>query len=493
MKLLNSRSIELQKKSAVLVLHRSIKLCGVAIALGLLTATTGSSSFAADSAIESSHNWSGLYIGAYGGVAASDGLLDNAYCRNNISNPDPDNCSDSGDPTDTPELFGAPVDGNAPSFGGLIGYNLQLDSGLVVGLESDLGVGGRGKGSFESSVFGVSSFDNGEIDIGLNGSTRLRAGYALDRWLPYFTAGVAYARYDTKELLFDRDVPNRFGDGNFVGWTVGAGLNYAVTSNIIFGAEYRYTDFGSDTHFDNTQDSREASLDQHEIRTTIAYAMGATGGISDTQSSGDWSGLYAGVYGGHASLDGEDDNTFCRLNGCGTTGTYGAPIDGGAVTFGGLIGHNHQFDGGFVLGFEGDFGIGGQAKGNFVTGNDGPRDQVAKVDLGLTGSARLRAGYAVDKWLPFVTTGLAYAQYDVTTSGPTPEDNRFGDGNLLGWTAGAGLNYAMGNGIIIGAEYRYTDYGSDTHLYYSNADGETWSQDVDLKQHEVRASLAYQF
>jgi outer membrane immunogenic protein len=497
MKFLNSRSIELQKRSADLVRHKSIKLRGVAIVFGLLTATTSSSSFAADAAIENSHNWSGLYIGAYGGVAASDGLLDDAYCRNNISGTDPGNPPCNGG---APELYGAAVDGNAFTIGGLLGYNLQLDSGVVVGVESDLGFGGRGKGNFESSVNGVSSFEKGEIDIGLNGSTRLRAGYAIDRLLPYITGGVAYAQYDTK-MLRENPVENRFGDGSFVGWTAGAGMNYAVTSNIIFGVEYRYTDYGSDTllllsNADTDTNSFEASLKQHEIRASVAYALGAPAGSNETQDISDWSGVYAGVYGSHAWVDGKDDNTFCRLNAvfgeCGG-GTYGVPVDGGGLAFGGLIGYNHQFNSGLVFGFEGDLGIGSKADGTFVSSIDGPSDQTAEVDVGLNGSARLRAGYAVDQWMPFVTAGLAYAQYEVTTSGPNTGDNRFGDGNLLGWTAGAGLNYAVGNGIIIGAEYRYTDYGSDTHLYYSKTDGGLWSQDVDLKQHEVRASLAYQF
>jgi outer membrane immunogenic protein len=473
------------------------KLGGVALAAAaLLTGSYCTPVLAADILAPNGHDWSGIYVGTFAGVSASDSLLEDAYCRNNIDGADPENppCGD-----EFPELFGARGDGNAITFGGLIGYNLQLNSGLVIGLESDLGFGGGGKGPFESSVFGLQSFDKGEIDVGLAGSTRFRAGYALDRWLPYVTGGIAYAKYDAKQTR-EAAAENRFGDGSFVGWTAGAGLNYAATDNIIFGLEYRYTDYRNDTLLllsdsDPDTNSYEASLKQHEIRTSIAYALGATGRTSDTQDKDDWSGLYVGAFGGLASLDGIDDNAFCRLNlgECGGN-TYGAPVDGKAPAFGGLVGYNHSFASGLVLGAEADLGVGGKAKGGFVSG-DGITtfEQVAKVDVGLNGSARLRAGYAAGEWLPFVTAGLAYARYNVTTTGPSLEENRFSNGNLLGWTAGAGLNYAVASGIIVGAEYRYTDYGSDTHLYYSSTDGELWSQDVDLKQHEVRASLAYQF
>jgi outer membrane immunogenic protein len=500
MNTLNSKRKKLHKLPAILERHKRAKLNGVAIVLGLLISTLSLPAFAADSSDPDQHDWTGLYFGVYGEVAASDGLLDDAFCRNNINTPDPDNCSNDDGDTDTPELYGAPLDGNAFAFGGLIGYNHQFNTGVVFGVESDLGLGGRGKGSFESSVFGVSGFDKGEINIGLAGSTRLRAGYALDQWLPYVTAGVAYAQY---EADFRREDPNenRQGDGSFVGWTAGAGLNYAVSSNVIFGFEYRYTDYGSDTllmfsNGDTNTQSYEASLKQHELRASVAYAMGAPAGAGGSQDASDWSGIYTGVYAGHASLDGLDDNSFCRLNAvfgeCGG-GTYGVPVDGGALTIGGLIGYNHQFSSGLVFGFEGDIGLGGKAEGTFVSSVGGPSDQTAEVDLGLNGSARLRAGYAVNNWLPFVTAGVAYAQYDVTTSSPNIEENRFGDGNLLGWTAGGGLNYAITNNVILGVEYRYTYYGSDTHLYYADTDGDLWSQDLDLTQHEVRASLAYAF
>jgi outer membrane immunogenic protein len=491
-----------QNLPKILEQHKKGKLNCVAIALGIVASTSTIPAFAADSLAPDGHDWTGLYFGVYGGIAASDGLLDDAWCRNNINTPDPDNCSSDDGDTDTPELYGAPVDGNAITFGGLIGYNHQFNSGVVFGVESDLGFGGRGTGSFESSVNGVSSFEKGEIDIGLAGSTRLRAGYALNQWLPYITAGVAYAQYKA-DLRREDPNENRQGDGSFVGWTAGAGLNYAVSSNVIFGLEYRYTDYGSDTHLlysgaDTDTRSSDASLTQHEIRASVAYAMGAPADEGGSQDASDWSGIYTGIFAGHAFLDGIDDNSFCRLNAvfgeCGG-GTYGAPVDGNALTLGGLIGYSHRFDSGMVFGVEGDVGLGGSAEGNFVHGLDGVNpDHSAKVDVVFNGSTRLRAGYAVGDWLPFVTAGVAYAKYNVTTSNPTfVSDNRFGDGNLFGWTVGTGLNYAIANGVILGLEYRYTDYGSDTHLYYADTDGDLWSQDLELTQHEVRATVAYDF
>jgi outer membrane immunogenic protein len=58
------------------------------------------------------------------------------------------------------------------------------------------------------------------------------------------------------------------------GWTVGAGVDYAFTDNIIFRAEYRYSDFGSTTQqpflplFPNEQ---EIEFKSHDVRLGLAY------------------------------------------------------------------------------------------------------------------------------------------------------------------------------------------------------------------------------
>jgi outer membrane immunogenic protein len=39
--------------------------------------------------------------------------------------------------------------------------------------------------------------------------------------------------------------PGHTADVNFVGWTAGVGLEYALTDSITTRVEYRYTDFGT--------------------------------------------------------------------------------------------------------------------------------------------------------------------------------------------------------------------------------------------------------
>ena len=78
-------------------------------------------------------------------------------------------------------------------------------------------------------------------NLNVQGSIRGRVGYAFDRALIYATGGIAFGGVSsslTTPTTFDT-MPN-----TRVGWTVGRGLEYAVTDNWSIRAEYRYTDFG---------------------------------------------------------------------------------------------------------------------------------------------------------------------------------------------------------------------------------------------------------
>ena len=61
--------------------------------------------------------------------------------------------------------------------------------------------------------------------------------------MPYVTGGVAWSDWDFKAIPFPVSARSTTSD-TFIGWTVGAGIEYAFTPNLIGRLEYRYTDFG---------------------------------------------------------------------------------------------------------------------------------------------------------------------------------------------------------------------------------------------------------
>jgi outer membrane immunogenic protein len=129
-------------------------------------------------------------------------------------------------------------DDNGVVGGAHIGYNWQI-SQFVFGLEGDVN---------GSSYQGSSIFENAITDftkIGIEGSIRGRVGIAWDHLLIYGTGGVAFASINhTFNLLILPGAEASSSRGR-AGWTVGGGIEYAVTNNWSIRTEYRYTDYGT--------------------------------------------------------------------------------------------------------------------------------------------------------------------------------------------------------------------------------------------------------
>lgn len=124
--------------------------------------------------------------------------------------------------------------------GGQLGYNWQTGA-VVLGIETDadwMSVKGRTAG-----VGGVCALDGGgqcQTQQSWVGTTRARVGYAFDRWLPYVTGGVAYGNIQAVQ-------PTGTTTNTNVGWTVGAGLEYALNRNWSTKLEYLHVDLGTAT------------------------------------------------------------------------------------------------------------------------------------------------------------------------------------------------------------------------------------------------------
>ncbi|MGH6811695.1 MAG: outer membrane protein [Methylocella sp.] len=132
-----------------------------------------------------------------------------------------------------PAGFGTNFTPNGVVGGAHVGYNLQFNQ-FVAGLEGDV----EGTGISRSFSPGGVLYNT---SIPVQGSIRGRLGVAFDRALLYATGGAEFAGFNTSETGFpgfDQNSTTR------TGWTVGGGIEYAVTGNWSIRAEYRYADFG---------------------------------------------------------------------------------------------------------------------------------------------------------------------------------------------------------------------------------------------------------
>ncbi len=151
------------------------------------------------------------------------------------------------------------VNSNSLIGGGQAGYNWQLGS-LVLGFEQDFQFLSLKPGF----VYGAAPLPPGapgapgalvvgdgfSANLKYMGATRAKLGWAWDRVMLYATGGLETGVADGTGNYVARTGGSpalSFTQSRvfFVGWTAGAGVDYAMTNNIFLGLDYRYFDLGS--------------------------------------------------------------------------------------------------------------------------------------------------------------------------------------------------------------------------------------------------------
>jgi outer membrane immunogenic protein len=168
-------------------------------------------------------------------------------------------------------------------------------------------------------------------------------------------------------------------------------------------------------------------------------------------------------------------------------------VDG--FTGGGLIGANVQY-GNSVWGVEADIGVltGSTTFGPLRTlfPDDSDIDSVA-TKMRWNAHARIRSGYSFGTWMPFVASGVAYAQTRATlvnTLANPPNPIRASVSlDRIGYSAGGGVDWMFHPNWIARAEYIYDRYASASFQVPVEHD----SQHMALRSHILRGALMYKF
>ncbi len=268
---------------------RSLQLGGLALRLAL-AAWFASATVHADGSetarpgVVPPFNWTGLYVGVHlgGGV----------------------NLIDVNDPVG-PALFGNPIRSPGP-FGGLqAGYNYQ--SGIVVyGLEAEISFPQMEGTNTCSAVDAAIVNSTCRLNSDVLGSLTGRVGVAVGpqgRGLVYGKTGVAWSTGSFDVATNDMQIgalgnPVAITHAGLTqwGWTIGAGAEYALSSNWSVKGEYDYTTFGDrdvtllpTAYLDaagtvtGTVPARqgEVSQDTHALKIGLNYRFGGGGVIDD--------------------------------------------------------------------------------------------------------------------------------------------------------------------------------------------------------------------
>jgi outer membrane immunogenic protein len=212
--------------------------------------------------------WTGFYVGLNAGYGRAN--LDTDLAAIPTATPGP-----------ATRALGFAIDGgrgrvkdttNGFIGGGQVGYNYQFDPHWVAGVEADIQYAG-----IDSTVRAVGDDDapiTVKTQLDWYGTARLRAGYAFDNVLIYGTGGLAYGHVKSK---FSVPGESFSGSETKFGWTLGGGVEYALTQNWTLRAEYLYIDLGKAKTIDAasadglTRITAKADVSLHTLRAGVNY------------------------------------------------------------------------------------------------------------------------------------------------------------------------------------------------------------------------------
>ena len=182
-----------------------------------------------------------------------------------------------------------------------------------------------------------------------------------------------------------------------------------------------------------------------------------------------WNGFYIGINAGYGWGQSSWTSAVAATGAFNVTG----PLAGGT------LGYNVQ-TGAWVFGLEGDYdwaNIKGSTTVNCPLG--------CETKLGWLATVRGRLGYALDRFLPYITAGGAFGNIKATTPGFAGASQ-----TQAGWTAGLGVEYAFVSNWSAKLEYLYVDLGK---FDCGTACGAVPPDDIKFTTHILRAGLNYKF
>lgn len=197
-----------------------------------------SSAFAAPSvaaAETGAGNWTGFYIGA-----------DAGWIQTDVDFYDPDYWI-----TTPPKIQGTGKTDDA-IFGIHAGYNWQVRN-FVFGGEATLGYSGAENRACVGYMTGIPVTCGSDNSVSLETETkwlstfRAKAGLDLGQFMPYISGGLAIAKVDMTadytNVLFFTGLKDTVSQTKF-GYTLGGGVEYMFTNNILLRLEGTYFDLG---------------------------------------------------------------------------------------------------------------------------------------------------------------------------------------------------------------------------------------------------------
>lgn len=196
----------------------------------------------------------------------------------------------------------------------------------------------------------------------------------------------------------------------------------------------------------------------------------------DVASAADWSGPYAGIIAAYnaTSTDTQYDDPGLI--------TYDVSTDPEGWSVGGVVGLNMVVDGPLLFGVEGELGISDVTDTIDDTLGGGSNTITATTDYYT--SLRARFGLPMDALLAYAVGGVTLAHTTVSASDGDISDEAM----IPGYTAGLGVELALGEDLSVRLEYQHTEFVEHTWF-----EGDPWSSTGKGASNAVRLGMTYGF
>lgn len=271
------------------------------------------------------------------------------------------------------------------------------------------------------------------------------------------------------------------------------------------------------------------------IAAVSMLALGAGASNALAQAGDDWTGAYVGGHIGYGfgrdkggetilfdkDLNGSFNDTintsaganafspgFCGGSANTSLPTGGCGKDDDGVDYGIRAGYDWQLASGMVLGVVGELSK-PDVLDSVAAFSTTPAFYTMSREVDSLLALRGRAGFAVDRYLPYVTAGYARGKVDsgFSTSNTANTFVRRGDDSADGYQLGGGVETRIGTNWSVGAEYLYTSLKDDgfrvraqgpapatNPFILTNASGADFARSNDKFQiHSLRVTAAYRF
>ena len=208
------------------------------------------------------------------------------------------------------------------------------------------------------------------------------------------------------------------------------------------------------------------------MATTVAHA----------ETSTDWTGFSIGANATHSKFksDIDEDTGFSFL------GVFSGEPDSSDTSWGGFAGYDYEFANKLVLGGEVNYSKidakGTQAIGNALVPID------ATAELNDMWTFRMKLGYDMNRFLPYVFAGYAIADQKLTATGSGLTNSN--EETLHGVNMGLGVNMKIAGPFVARAEYDYTNFASKN---YGDFVGSGSSTDSDADLHKITLGIGAKF